>query len=1027
MGSGAHRYYTSLGREDYYLEGGEPPGVWMGAGAKILGLSGDVTPYKLRLLFRGYLTEKKRLVQNAGKKSRRPGWDLTFSAPKSVSVLFSQAAPREREEIRACVRRAVERTIRHIEKEILVTRAGNSADIEYKAARSVVAAFEHSTSRALDPQLHWHALFLNVGVDEYGKTRSLETKLLYKNKMILGAYFRLALAAELRKHLGLKLYRPLTAALTEHFVFQIVGVPKKLCDFFSKRRKEIDAELEARGLSSAEAAAVAALNTRPKKTEPKSRSELFETWQSIGRTFSFDARAVFPTKRLANRSLDVSEFEEAELTADASPKQDVTPKRKRSRGKEAVHDERWKEADFTHLDALDDVKLPSLDNLELPALEVEGAEIENEGAEVGNEDAEIENEEHSLDAGSPDAELLPLPELSESERREFFQAAFDYALVAITASQNHFSEAELVREVFAASTVFGLDPEYVTKEVSRSLDSRRDIFTFGPTFDQDGNELSDYRYSTKDVLDLERELLVTAGHLRLGDPLIVLPQTVAAQFMKQRTSKSRDTSTVAKKLFDALRNKFETTFTLDDEQKHAVLHTIMTPGRLKCISGVAGSGKTALLSAIAEIYERSGKEVIGATPTRAAAIELEKATRIPTKSIRHRCITSEIPGLGKTVFHHSTMLVRKAMKFPTWKLKPLKFNKKTVLVIDEAGMVSLRDMVPLMKRVQEAGGSVILVGDTRQLPSIELGGGFGMLSELIGGFHIETSRRQKEEWQRNVANNVRNGEVRKALEELAEKKAFNISQTTDEVMVKVLRDWRRAGGSKRPREHQILANTQSQVRDYNRRCQKLRKGDGRIKSTSFKLRGETFHVRDRIAFNFNSTKLGVANGETGTIIAVAPAGPLSVFWVKFDEKKLPRRFSLPEIQIAAFKSERIARKARGKKRPKEHRMSPLSLGYASTVTKAQGKTIDHVYFDASEGLATSELAYVALSRQKKTIGLYTTVARAGKELAEKAGLKIDRKLAQAAERSEQQVGEIEAQMKVQSEKTFASSLERRRR
>ena len=90
MTSGQESYYRELAREDYYLEGGEPPGQWVGKGAEKLALFGQVKPELLSELFRGELDGKK-LVQNAGTKNRTPGWDCTFSAPKSVSVAWSQA------------------------------------------------------------------------------------------------------------------------------------------------------------------------------------------------------------------------------------------------------------------------------------------------------------------------------------------------------------------------------------------------------------------------------------------------------------------------------------------------------------------------------------------------------------------------------------------------------------------------------------------------------------------------------------------------------------------------------------------------------------------------------------------------------------------------------------------------------------------------------------------------------------------------------------------------------------------------
>ena len=89
-GAGQGNYYLGLAREDYYLSGGEPPGLWHGEGASRLGLSGVVEPEKFRNLLNGFSPDRLHpLAQNAGRNDRQSGWDLTFSAPKSVSVLWA--------------------------------------------------------------------------------------------------------------------------------------------------------------------------------------------------------------------------------------------------------------------------------------------------------------------------------------------------------------------------------------------------------------------------------------------------------------------------------------------------------------------------------------------------------------------------------------------------------------------------------------------------------------------------------------------------------------------------------------------------------------------------------------------------------------------------------------------------------------------------------------------------------------------------------------------------------------------------
>jgi conjugative relaxase-like TrwC/TraI family protein len=129
MLSGQYRYYINLALEDYYTRpSAEPEGFWLGSGAAKLGLHGKVDKETLHALFEGFSPEGVALVKNAGKmtgtRPRQPGWDLTWSVPKSVSVLWASASPQDRKTIEEGVRQAVEKVIEYIEKELAFCRAG---------------------------------------------------------------------------------------------------------------------------------------------------------------------------------------------------------------------------------------------------------------------------------------------------------------------------------------------------------------------------------------------------------------------------------------------------------------------------------------------------------------------------------------------------------------------------------------------------------------------------------------------------------------------------------------------------------------------------------------------------------------------------------------------------------------------------------------------------------------------------------------------------------------------------------------
>ena len=277
---GQGEYYLDLGREDYYLKGGEPPGQWSGRGAERLGLTGHVEAEEFRNLLSGYDPNGDNLIQNAGRKNHQPGWDLTFSAPKSVSVAWALSDQEIRVLIQQAHDKAVGEALRYLEDDFAWTRRGKGGEAR-EEAELVVATFQHGTSRAQDPQIHTHAIVLNVGVREDGSTGTILSKPLYQSKMAAGAVYRAELAAQLHE-LGYELAE-------DRAFFKLKGVPEKLSEEFSKRRAEILEELEKKGTSGAAASAAATMATRQVKGHA-SREELFGIWQQVGREYGFEEK-----------------------------------------------------------------------------------------------------------------------------------------------------------------------------------------------------------------------------------------------------------------------------------------------------------------------------------------------------------------------------------------------------------------------------------------------------------------------------------------------------------------------------------------------------------------------------------------------------------------------------------------------------------------------------------------------------------------------------------------------------------------
>lgn len=303
-GAAQCEYYLNLASlDDYYLDREEPPGFWLGNGAQALGLKGQVAEDEFRNLFRGFSPDGyQALVRNTRSFGRRCGWDLTWSAPKSVSTFWSQAPEPVRLQVEAALRDAVREGVQYLEGVGILSRRGEDGVIR-DPARLILAAYLHSTSRLHDPQLHIHTVLMNVGVRPDGSTGTLDPRELFRHQHAAGAVFRAELAAQLETRLGLR-------AVREGRSFELLGVDRELMETFSKRRFEILAKLEEKGLSGAKAAEIAAFATRTRKTHIP-RAELFENWQAIGRAHHWTRRNVellvgapFPGR---NRSQEITQ------------------------------------------------------------------------------------------------------------------------------------------------------------------------------------------------------------------------------------------------------------------------------------------------------------------------------------------------------------------------------------------------------------------------------------------------------------------------------------------------------------------------------------------------------------------------------------------------------------------------------------------------------------------------------------------------------------------------------------------------
>jgi conjugative relaxase-like TrwC/TraI family protein len=271
---GASQAASYFARDNYYTRNAEAPSVWAGREAAALGLAGPVDPATLEKMLQGKLPDGTELgtIRN-GEWQHKPGWDLTFSAPKSVSLMALVAGDTQ---LLNAHDRAVLATLAYVERTAIYTRVREDGEVTLVQTDNMAAAvFPHDTNREKEPQLHTHAVVMNATRTADGQWRSIESRPLMQQIKALGQIYRSFLAAEVTR-LGYQI------APDKGGFFEIAGVDRQTIQQLSSRSAAIEDRLADRGLTRATATtaqkAEATLATRPRKEE-LGRTDLQAGWR----------------------------------------------------------------------------------------------------------------------------------------------------------------------------------------------------------------------------------------------------------------------------------------------------------------------------------------------------------------------------------------------------------------------------------------------------------------------------------------------------------------------------------------------------------------------------------------------------------------------------------------------------------------------------------------------------------------------------------------------------------------------------
>ncbi len=365
----------------------------------------------------------------------------------------------------------------------------------------------------------------------------------------------------------------------------------------------------------------------------------------------------------------------------------------------------------------------------------------------------------------------------------------------------------------------------------------------------------------------------------------------------------------------ALERAKERGLVLSQEQRSALAQ--VTQGHdLGVVVGYAGSGKSSMLGVAREAWEESGYRVRGLALSGIAAENLESGSGIASRTIASM----------EHQWGHGRELL----------------DDKDVLVIDEAGMIGSRQMERVLSEAQRRGAKVVLVGDPEQLQAIEAGAAFRSLTERHAHVEVRDIRRQQEGWQQDATRHLATGRTGEALEAFREHGMVHVAQTREDARADLVEDWNKDRTAAPDKTRIILTHTNEEVAALNSLARRNLR-EGQELGLDVEIRAErgdrTFASGDRVMFLKNDRGLGIKNGSLGTVETVTPAE----MTVRLDAGR-----------SVAFDLKDYAH---------------LDHGYAATIHKAQGVSVDRVHVLATPGL-DRHAAYVALSRHRETVQLH---------------------------------------------------------
>jgi conjugative relaxase-like TrwC/TraI family protein len=429
--------------------------------------------------------------------------------------------------------------------------------------------------------------------------------------------------------------------------------------------------------------------------------------------------------------------------------------------------------------------------------------------------------------------------------------------------------------------------------------------------------MGERRWSTPDLLGVEHRLVTNATG-RTGEHTAVVSHRAVREALVAHPTAGQD--------------------------QEAMVRDLCQGGQgVAVVVGRAGTGKTFALGIARHAWQLDGYRLLAAAPTGIATLSLQ-GEGFEDVATCDRLLAGLDRGQEQ-------------------------LDARSVLVVDEAGMVGSRKLTRLLERAQRARAKVVLVGDDRQLAAIDAGGGFRALRLRLGASELVENRRQQQAWEREALELVRSGLVEEAVAAYQAHDRVVAADSKPAATLALLQDWWAAwqqAAQDPTQEVIVLAARRAEVDRLNSACQELLAARGRLGHERLQVEDLKLAVGDRVVCGHNAiAELGVANGSRGVVTALDPqarALTLRLHGIDGREVTLPRAY--------------LDGRGRGERNRR------VDLAYATTGHRAQGLTRGRALVRLT-GSEDVNWLYVQLSRARQDTRLYAVVGpepRGGGEL-----------------------------------------------